>query len=70
MPKNYNNLINNIGILLEEGRKQAVCTINNILVQTYWQIGKNIVEYEQGGKIRAEYGSNLLIRLSKDLTFK
>lgn len=70
MNKNYNKLINNIGTLLEKGRKQAVYAVNNILVQTYWQIGKQIVEFEQGGKERAGYGSNLLIKLSKDLTFK
>lgn len=67
---NYSLLINNISSLLEQGRKQAVYAINNILVQTYWQIGKQIVEYEQRGKIRAEYGSNLLKQLSNDLTKK
>jgi hypothetical protein len=39
------------------------------LVQTYWQIGRHIVEFEQGGKEKAEYGSELLNKLSKDLTF-
>lgn len=67
---NYSLLINNISSLLEQGRKQAVQAVNNVLVQTYWQIGKQIVEYEQKGKIRAEYGSNLLKQLSNDLTKK
>jgi len=38
------------------------------LVETYWQIGQYIVEYEQGGNVKAEYGKRLLEDLSKDLT--
>jgi predicted nuclease of restriction endonuclease-like (RecB) superfamily len=66
--KPYNRLINEIGELLAKGREQAGRAVNTILVQTYWQIGKHIVEYEQGGNARAEYGSELLDKLSKDLT--
>jgi len=68
--KLYNELIQQIGELLKTGREQAGRTINTILVQTYWQIGKHIVEFEQGGKAKAEYGSELLDRLSKDLTLE
>ncbi|MDR0865807.1 MAG: PDDEXK nuclease domain-containing protein [Candidatus Symbiothrix sp.] len=64
----YNALIEQIGSLLQQGRKHAAYAVNNILVQTYWQIGKYIVEFEQGGAIKAEYGNELLLRLSKDLT--
>jgi len=64
----YKNLIGQIGLLLHEGRQKASQTINSILVQTYWEIGKYIVEFEQGGKERAEYGSQLFDRLSRDLT--
>src|SRR3989338_8674354 len=63
----YNFLINNIGKILEEGRRKAIQSVNQILVQTYWTIGKQIVEYEQEGKERAKYGENLLSTLSKDL---
>lgn len=70
MEKKYNLLINNIGQILEEGRRKAVNSINQILVQTYWEIGRQIVEYEQKGKERAEYGSKLLDTLSKDLKQK
>jgi predicted nuclease of restriction endonuclease-like (RecB) superfamily len=63
----YNNLLANIGNILEEGRKQAFYAVNSILVKTYWGIGKGIVEYEQEGKERAEYGSALLDSLSRDL---
>ncbi len=43
-------------------------TINTTVTITYWQIGKHIVEFEQEGKERAEYGTSLLKNLSKDLT--
>jgi hypothetical protein len=54
--------------LLQQGRQQAVQSVNTILVQTYWHIGQHIVEFEQKGNERAEYGSQLFERLSKDLT--
>src|SRR3989338_5361366 len=63
----YSLLINSIGSLLEQGRKQAHHSINEILVSTYWQIGKQIIEYEQKGKVKAEYGLALLDNLSRDL---
>lgn len=65
---NYTLLIEHIGSLLQQGRQKAVQSVNNILVQTYWQIGRYIVEFEQNGSERAEYGSNLLDKLSKDLS--
>jgi len=68
--KLYNELIQQIGELLKTGRAQAGRAINTILVQTYWQIGQHIVEFEQGGKVKAEYGTELLDRLSKDLTLE
>lgn len=66
--KGYKNLIQDIGVILNERRKQAYKTVNNILVKTYWEIGKRIVEFEQHGKITSEYGSKLLINLSKELS--
>ncbi|MBI4354328.1 MAG: hypothetical protein HY595_03745, partial [Candidatus Omnitrophica bacterium] len=44
--------------------------VNAIITATYWEIGRRIVEYEQSGKKRAEYGEALLKRLSSDLTSK
>lgn len=64
----YQQLITQIGSLLQNGRQQAAQTVNTILVQTYWHIGQHIVEYEQKGNQRAEYGTQLFERLSKDLT--
>lgn len=66
----YSILINSIGKLLEKGRKEAYNSINTIIVKTYWNIGQQIVEYEQLGKEKAIYGSKLLEKLSKDLKFK
>lgn len=63
----YDLLINDIGSLLDKGRKEAFIKVDNILVETYWNIGRRIVEFEQDGAERAEYGSNLLNSLSKDL---
>lgn len=68
--KEYTSLISDIGNLLELGRKQAYKAVNTILVRTYWEIGKRIVEFEQHGKEKAEYGSALLNILSKDLMEK
>jgi predicted nuclease of restriction endonuclease-like (RecB) superfamily len=64
----YNKLIDQIGNLLVLGRAKAAQQVNTILVQTYWEIGKYIVEFEQHGNEKAEYGSLLFDQLSKDLT--
>lgn len=64
----YNGLISSIETLLKDSRTRIVREVNQTIVITYWHIGRYIVEYEQGGKERAEYGTELLKRLSKDLT--
>lgn len=66
----YSNLKIQIGELLSKGREQAGRAINTILLQTYWHIGKHIVEFEQGGNEKSEYGSELIDKLSKDLTLE
>ncbi|MEI6069540.1 MAG: DUF1016 N-terminal domain-containing protein [Methylococcaceae bacterium] len=66
--ENYPGLLQGIGQLLHSARQQAAQAVNTLLVQTYWHIGQYIVEYEQGGNEKAEYGSGLLDRLSKDLS--
>ena len=55
----YSDLIDQIGSLLEKGREQVAKSVNTILVQTYWLIGRHIVEFEQQGKQKAEYGTFL-----------
>ena len=65
--KKYNQLLESIGLTIEQARQNAVRAINTELVKANWEIGRHIVEYEQHGQERAEYGSELLTRLSKDL---
>jgi predicted nuclease of restriction endonuclease-like (RecB) superfamily len=65
----YSHLLENIGKLLSAGREKVAIEVNSVLVQTYWEIGRHIVEYEQKGKEKAEYGSLLFDRLSADLTY-
>jgi len=65
-----NDVTNKIGLLIEEARKKVYAQVNSIMVETYYEIGKNIVEYEQSGKERAIYGENLIKNLSKELTAK
>ena len=54
--------------LISQARQQASRSVNTIQIQTYWQIGKHIVEFEQGGEARATYGKRLLPKLAKALT--
>ncbi len=69
-PDNYHSLKEQIKTLLVEGRRKAIASVNTILVHTYWHIGKHIVEFEQNGEAKAEYGTELLTKLSKDLTLE
>ena len=64
----YADLVGAIGNLLERAREKIATTANTTLVNTYWNTGRYIVEYEQHGADRAKYGENLIGRLSKDLT--
>ena len=64
----YSTLVTDLASLIDQGRRTAVRYVNTALVTTYWLIGRRIVEYEQKGKERAEYGKVLLERLSKDLS--
>ena len=68
--KPYQDLLERISHRYVEGQAQAVRSVNEVIVETNWQIGKYIVEYEQGGKQKAEYGSKLMINLSRDLTLR
>ncbi|MDO8970704.1 MAG: DUF1016 N-terminal domain-containing protein, partial [Saprospiraceae bacterium] len=63
----YGILLSQIGETLTTGRRQAYQAVNTSLLKTYWEIGRHIVEYEQKGNEKAEYGSHLLDRLARDL---
>jgi predicted nuclease of restriction endonuclease-like (RecB) superfamily len=54
--------------LIFQARQQALRRVDAIQVQTYWQIGRHIVEFEQGGQARAAYGRRLLADLGEALT--
>jgi hypothetical protein len=64
----YSALVKDLGGLLESARRAAVRTVNAIMTVTYWEIGRRIVEFEQRGEKRAEYGAELLETLATDLT--
>ena len=63
-------MLGNIETILEKGRKTAYASVNNIMFKTYWEIGREIVEYEQRGKEKVDYGSMLLDRIARDLRKK
>lgn len=63
-----NNYINEVKEILKNARQKAYTAINSAMVEAYWEIGRRIVEEEQNGKERAEYGKEILQNLSKELT--
>ena len=64
----YSSLVKSIEQILWQGRKQSYAIVDSILIKTYWSIGRNIVEYQQGGEEKARFGASLLEHLSKDLS--
>ncbi len=66
----YQSLLDRISEVYTSGQCRALQSVNTVITETYWQIGHDIVEFEQGGKIRAEYGKALLATLSRDLTIR
>jgi predicted nuclease of restriction endonuclease-like (RecB) superfamily len=62
------NLLTQIGKLIQDARGQAIRSVDAIQVRTYWEIGRHVVEFEQGGAERAEYGKGLLKEISGYLT--
>lgn len=59
---------NDVIAIIEAGKSKAFMSLNESIVETYWGIGKRIVEEEQNGSVRAEYGTQLIKRLSLKLT--
>ena len=66
----YQKLLNNISILWKHSKEEAIVAVNTHLLEANWETGRYIVEFEQGGKERAEYGKKLLSTLAKDLTIR
>ena len=63
-----NDFINDIKTLLQNARQSVYKNVNTIMTKTYFEVGKRIVEEEQLGSSRAEYGKELLKNLSNELT--
>lgn len=61
-------LIGNLAELIRQARQQAIRAVDVLQVQTCWEIGRYIVEFEQGGEARAGYGKQLLPTLAEALT--
>lgn len=61
-------LIDNISLAINDARRKVASHINSTMTQTYWLIGKYIVEYEQGGQAKVAYGTSTLSVLSQQLT--
>lgn len=68
--KGLENLISEIEKTVTVAKNELASKVNNVITSTYWIIGKYIVEYEQAGNIKAEYGKKLLPTLSKQLTLR
>jgi len=66
--RDYDVMLGDLVSLFESARRTAARTVNSVMTATYWLVGRRIVEFEQGGHLRAAYGTELLGRLSGDLT--
>jgi len=66
----YEGLVDQISQVYEQGRRQAVIAVNSHLIDTYWKVGRYIVEFEQKGEARAEFGARLLPNLARDLSLR
>ena len=62
------SLLGELRGLIREARQQALRAVDQVQVQTCWEVGRHIVEFEQGGRTRAAYGSGLLADLAERLT--
>lgn len=63
-------LLTDVCSIIDSGRQRAYSAVNTTMIETYWNIGRRIVEEEQQGKERAEYGEHILENLSQQLTLR
>src|ERR1035438_1483836 len=66
--EDYNKIRAGIVELLKTARSTAARNVNSIMTATYWEIGRRIVNSEQGGATRANYGDELIKQLANDLS--
>src|SRR5207248_8703478 len=67
-PTGYDCVLAGVIELLESARRASARAVNAVITATYWEIGRRIVESEQGGNDQAAYGAELIDRLAADLT--
>ena len=68
LPDGFTPFLGALRHLIADSRQQVLRAVDTVQVQTYWHIGRHIVEFEQGGAQRAAYGRDLLAQLGKALT--
>ena len=64
----YQAIFGDVSRIVDAARQSAVRSVNAVMTAAYWRIGQRIVEFEQSGEKRAEYGTALIKRLAADLT--
>jgi hypothetical protein len=64
----YDQLLGGISTLLESARRASARVVNTFMTASYWEIGRRIVEHEQAGRRKPEYGKAIIEKLSVDLT--
>ena len=64
----YQAVFGDVSKIIDAARESAIRSVNAAMTAAYWLIGRRIVEFEQLGEERAEYGAALIERLSEDLT--
>ncbi|MBI4023687.1 MAG: hypothetical protein HY360_01820 [Verrucomicrobia bacterium] len=67
-PPSLEKLLGRLRALIQDARRQALRAVDIVQVRTCWDVGRHIVEFEQGGAARACYGAQLLARLAERLT--
>ncbi len=67
-PAGMDVLLRQLRDLIISARQKVVFTVDTLQVQTYWEVGRHIIEFEQNGAHRANYGTKLLDRLAEKLT--
>jgi len=65
-----NSLVSDVRSIIEEGRKKAFSVAGKVAILTYWNVGRRIVEEEQQGNSRADYGKKIIPALAESLTSK
>src|SRR5690349_2548102 len=65
---NYEGLLADVARVIDEARRNAARAVNTAMTATYWLVGRRIVEEEQRGSLRADYGEQLVKRLAQDLS--